>query len=39
MDSQASFDTEEGRAYAQVLVKLVVIEMKMEALQKKKAAQ
>lgn len=39
MDSQASFETEEGRVYAQVLVKLVVIEMQMEALEKKKAAQ
>ncbi|NTZ20471.1 hypothetical protein EXW96_23955 [Paenibacillus sp. JMULE4] len=38
MDRNASFDTEEGRVYAQTLVKLVVIEMQIEALEKEKIA-
>lgn len=34
MDKNASFETEEGRAYAQTLLKLVMIEMQIEALEK-----
>ncbi|MFD1135619.1 hypothetical protein [Paenibacillus urinalis] len=38
MDRNARFDTEEGRVYAQMLVKLVVVEMKIETLEKEKIA-
>ncbi|MFC5405097.1 hypothetical protein [Cohnella soli] len=38
MDAEASFDTEEGRVYANTLVKLVMIEMQIEAIQKEKIA-
>ena len=38
MDSEASFDTEEGRSYARLLLKLVMVEMKIEALEKEKIA-
>lgn len=38
LDREASFDTEDGRKYTRVLVKLVMIEMQMEAIEKKKAA-
>lgn len=39
MDSNAPFCTEEGRAYCQWLVKVVAIELQIEELEKKKAAQ
>lgn len=38
MDRNAHFDTEEGRVYAQTLVKLVMIEMQIEAQEKEKIA-
>lgn len=38
MDRNARFDTEEGRVYAQTLVKLVMIEMQIEAQEKEKIA-
>ncbi|MEC0208202.1 hypothetical protein P4H70_04505 [Paenibacillus ehimensis] len=38
MDRNARFDTEEGRVYAHTLVKLVMIEMQIEAQQKEKIA-
>ncbi|OBZ17101.1 hypothetical protein [Bacillus sp. FJAT-26390] len=38
MDRNASFETEEGRVYAQTLVKLVLIEMQIEFKQKEKIA-
>ncbi|WP_159887562.1 hypothetical protein [Paenibacillus puerhi] len=38
MESDASFDTEEGRMYASLLVKLVVVEMHIEAQEKEKIA-
>lgn len=38
VDRNASFDTEEGRVYAQTLVKLVLIEMQIESKQKEKIA-
>ncbi|CAM3647216.1 MULTISPECIES: hypothetical protein [Paenibacillaceae] len=38
MDRNASFDTEEGRVYAHTLVKLVMIEMQIEAQEKEKVA-
>ncbi|MFE5321676.1 hypothetical protein ACFQ88_23515 [Paenibacillus sp. NPDC056579] len=34
IDRKASFETEEGRVYAQTLVKLVMIEMQIEAQEK-----
>lgn len=39
LDSDAPMNTEEGFWYAETLVKLVVIELQIEALQKEKAAQ
>lgn len=38
MDRNAHFDTEEGRVYAQSLVKLVMIKMQIEAQEKEKIA-
>lgn len=38
MDQNARFDTEEGRVYAHTLVKLVMIEMQIEAQEKEKIA-
>lgn len=38
VDRNARFDTEEGRVYAQTLVKLVTIEMQIEAEEKEKIA-
>ena len=38
MDRNALFDTEEGRVYAHTLVKLVMIEMQIEAHKKEKIA-
>jgi hypothetical protein len=38
MDRNARFDTEEGRVYAHTLVKLVMIEMQIEAQEKEKIA-
>lgn len=38
MDSEACFESEEGRRYAQALVKLVLINMRIEATDKKEAA-
>ncbi|PLT48049.1 hypothetical protein B8V81_0181 [Paenibacillus pasadenensis] len=38
MDRNAHFDSEEGRVYAQTLVKLVTIEMQIEAQEKEKIA-
>ncbi|MNW37777.1 hypothetical protein D3C74_148290 [compost metagenome] len=39
MDIDAQFDSEDGRRYAQVLVKLVLINMQIEETEKKRAAQ
>lgn len=38
MDRNASFDTEEGRVYANTLVRLVMIQMQIEAQEKEKIA-
>lgn len=38
MDRNASFDTEEGREYANTLVRLVMIQMQIEAQEKEKIA-
>lgn len=38
MDNEASFDTEEGRAYARLLLKLVMVEMEIVSLEKEKIA-
>ncbi|WP_373232798.1 hypothetical protein [Cohnella sp.] len=37
MDSEASFDSEDGRRYAQALVKLVLINMQIEETKKEAA--
>ncbi|MBE0340172.1 hypothetical protein E4V51_01915 [Paenibacillus sp. 28ISP30-2] len=37
MDSEPSFESKEGRSYIQTLVKLVLIEMQIEALDKKRS--
>lgn len=37
MDTEARFDSEEGRRYAQALVKLVLINMQMEEIEKEAA--
>lgn len=34
MDSEASFQTEEGRAYANLLVKITLIQIQIDGLQK-----
>lgn len=39
MDEDAQFDSEDGRRYAQALVKLVLINMQIEDTDKKRAAQ
>jgi hypothetical protein len=38
LDKDSSFDTEEGRQYARVLTKLVLIELEIEQIEKEKAA-
>lgn len=38
LDRNASFDTEEGREYANTLVRLVMIQMQIEAQEKEKIA-
>jgi len=37
MDNDADFDTEDGRRYAQALVKLVLIQMQIEETEKEAA--
>lgn len=37
MDSEASFESEDGRKYAQALVKLVLINMQIEEIEKEAA--
>ncbi|WP_181592665.1 hypothetical protein [Paenibacillus sp. YN15] len=37
MDSEASFQTEEGRAYANLLVKVTLIQIQIDELQKETA--
>ncbi|WP_127483788.1 hypothetical protein [Paenibacillus ehimensis] len=39
MDRDASFDTEEGRVYAQYLVRTTLIQLEIDELNKEKAAQ
>jgi hypothetical protein len=39
MNSDAGFESEEGRRYAEALVKLFFINLKIEAIDKKEAAQ
>lgn len=39
MDSNAPFQCEEGRVYCQWLAKVVMVELQIEELEKKKAAQ
>lgn len=38
MDSNASFSTEEGRSYCIWLAKVVMVELQIEEIEKKKAA-
>lgn len=38
MDRDASFDTEEGRMYAQFLVRTTLIQLEIDKLKKEKAA-
>lgn len=39
LDKTASFDTEEGRVYAQYLVMSVVVNLELEQIEKEKVAQ
>ncbi|MGN7454441.1 hypothetical protein ACTHPH_06475 [Paenibacillus pasadenensis] len=38
MDREASFNTEEGRAYCQLLVKVTLVQIEIDQLKKEKAA-